>query len=170
MEFAGKDHTTVGIRAALDSAPKDSVTPTQRVELCVAIPESLRDHCYMRAFQLWDDVIDDGAAYSQRCEAGGTKLRLVNCGRAFGDFSFWMKDPLTIESSPEALVARWEPCATLTNTVIADACRVGVVETMWRDEPLVGAPLTTVCPYFPAWGQELCAEGENRALTARLIA
>ena len=169
MEFAGKDLATTEIRAELGSAPKDSVTPAQRAELCVKIPESLRDHCYMRAFQLWDDVIEDGAAYSQRCEAGGTKQRLVNCGRAFGDFSFWTKDPLTIESSPEVLVARWEPCATLTNTVIADACRVGVVETLWRDEPIAGAPLTTVCPYFPAWGQEQCAEGEKLALTTRLI-
>lgn len=169
MEYAGKDHATVDIRAELGSVPADAMTDEIRATLCETVDARLQEHCYLKAFQLWDDIGRDAELFAQRCQAAPTEEAFKNCGRAFADMTFWDTWP-TIEDPPEEIAVTLAGCDVLADSVLVTACYEMMIQLLWRDEPLEGAPVETVCPGMPDWALASCEQGEELALLTRSIA
>lgn len=169
MEFGGSDHVTINIKEELGVDPTASLTQDQRENLCSWVPDLMRDRCWQKIFMLWSDVYDDGPAFVERCARADTPAHVTGCIRSFGELAFYEAAPLSVTDSPEELSAALEPCQALTNAMHT-TCYAGLIETLWRDEPLTGAPVDTVCPSLPNAAREGCVEGETAALIARRAA
>lgn len=169
MEFGGSDHVTSHIKDDLGVSPPDSLTQDQRERLCEVAQENMRDRCYQKIFMLWDDVWNDGPAFASRCERAEEQAHRDGCIRSYGEVSMYSSWPLDVTDPDDKLNAALAPCAELRED-LRGTCWEGLIETLWRDQPLEGAPRETICDVFPAEVLQACRNGEEAALIARKAA